>query len=348
MDSPSRAPSGLTFPFPQAPAGGTWVEVAPGLHWVRMPLPFALDHINLWVLRDRHGWTLIDTGLNSETTRSHWEQIFVHGLAGRPVQRLIVTHYHPDHFGLAGWLTQRFGVELWITEAEYLTALAYHTPLPNFTNVSAAELFVRHGLDQGTFESVRNRKHSYPKAVSDPPAQFHRMIDGDQLDIDGRQWRVMVGTGHAPEHAALYCEEIGVLISGDMVLPKISTNVSVWPSEPEGNPLALFLRSVARYAQLPAETLVLPSHGLPFHGLRARASALERHHETRLAELLAACDHPASAWEVVPVLFRRQLDTHQIFFAMGEAIAHLNHLMYERRVTREEGPDRVLRFMRST
>lgn len=348
VPAPIARDAGLTFPFVQAAAPGTWREVAPGIYWLRMPLPFALDHINLWVLRDGPGWTLIDTGLNSEPTRAHWEQVFTEGLAGRPVERVIVTHYHPDHFGLAGWLTHRFGVELWITEAEYLTALAYHAPLLNFTNLAAAELFVRHGLDVATLESVRNRKHSYPKAVGDPPQSFHRILDGDTLTIDGRGWRVIVGTGHAPEHAALYCEELEVLISGDMVLPKISTNVSVWPSEPEGDPLALFLRSVDRYARLPEDTLVLPSHGLPFRGLRLRASALQRHHAARLDELLGACERPASAWDVVPVLFRRQLDTHQIFFAMGEAIAHLNHLLYQGRVTREEGADRVLRFMRST
>jgi len=339
---------GLSYPVTQPPVPGGWLELAPGVFWVRMPLPFALDHINLWVLRDRDGWTLVDTGLNSEATRTHWEQVFAEGLAGRPVRRVLVTHYHPDHFGLAGWLVRRFGVELWMTESEYLTALAYHTPLSAFTNLAAVELFARHGLDASGQESVRNRKHTYPRAISDPPASFHRILDGDRLDIDSRHWRVIVGTGHAPEHAALYCEELGLLISGDMVLPKISTNVSVWPSEPEGDPLSLFLRSVERYARLPDDTLVLPSHGLPFHGLRVRAAALRQHHAARLDELEAACERPASAWDVIPVLFRRQIDEHQILFAMGEAIAHLNHLLYQRRVVREEGPDHVLRFMRPT
>jgi glyoxylase-like metal-dependent hydrolase (beta-lactamase superfamily II) len=173
------------------------------------------------------------------------------------------------------------------------------------------------------------------------------MLDGDRLEIDGRSWLVMMGYGHAPEHAALYCEELGLLISGDMVLPKISTNVSVWASEPEGDPLDLFLRSVSRYAMLPEQTFVLPSHGLPFYGLRQRASALHEHHRLRLDEVLIACQQPVSAADVVPVLFRRQLDNHQIVFAMGEAIAHLNHLLYQRRVVREADADGVLRFRKT-
>jgi glyoxylase-like metal-dependent hydrolase (beta-lactamase superfamily II) len=338
----------LTFPFAQAPAGGTWQEVAPGVFWLRMPLPFALDHINLWVLRDGAGWTLVDTGLNSEATRRLWDEIVAEGLAGLPVRRVVVTHYHPDHFGLAGWLTQRFGVELWMTESEFVTAQVVFAQLPGHTNEASLALFARHGLDEERQEAVRNRKHSYHKAISEPPTTFRRMLDGDVLQIDGRQWRVIMGYGHAPEHAALYCEELGVLISGDMVLPKISTNVSVWASEPEGDPLELFLRSVQHYAELPAGTFVLPSHGLPFQGLRPRAAALREHHRLRLDELLAACDHPVSAADIVPVLFRRQLDNHQMVFAMGEAIAHLNHLLYQRRIVREAGPDGILRFMRAS
>jgi glyoxylase-like metal-dependent hydrolase (beta-lactamase superfamily II) len=337
----------LTFPLPQAPAGGTWQEVARGVYWLRMPLPFALDHINLWVLRDGAGWTLVDTGLNTEATRGLWDQIVTNNLGSQPVRRVVVTHYHPDHFGLAGWLTQRFGVELWMTESEYVTAQVAFAQLPGHTNAASAALFARHGLDESRQEAVRTRKHSYRHAISEPPASFRRMLDGDRLEIDGRGWLVMMGYGHAPEHAALYCEELGVLISGDMVLPKISTNVSVWASEPEGDPLDLFLRSVSRYAMLPEQTFVLPSHGLPFYGLRQRASALHEHHRLRLDEVLIACQQPMSAADVVPVLFRRQLDNHQIVFAMGEAIAHLNHLLYQRRVVREADADGVLRFRKT-
>ena len=336
----------LEFPFDHPPARGTWYPVAPGVFWLRMPLPFALDHINLWVLHDGPGWTIVDSGLNSEVTRGLWDHLVETSFAGLPVQRVIVTHFHPDHFGLAGWLTRRFAVPLWMTEAEYLAAQLHFAQLEPVTRGAAVELFARHGLDAERQEALRQHKHSYARAVSDPPNSFNRMLDGDAVMIDRRRWQVIVGYGHAPEHAALYCAEIDTLISGDMVLPKISTNVSVWPTEPDGDPLTLFLRSVQRHAELPERTLVLPSHGLPFYGLRARAAALHEHHRLRLDEVLAECAKPVSAAEVIPILFRRQLDTHQVSFAMGEAIAHLNHLMYRHKVARTQDSSGVLRFQR--
>lgn len=334
----------LQFPFPDVPAPGTTFELAPGVLWVRMPLPFALDHINLWILRDGDGWTLIDCGLNSQRTREAWEAVFPTLLGSGGVNRVLVTHFHPDHIGLAGWLTARFGVELWMTEAEFLITHASYAQLPGHTKDDGLKLFLRHGLDGARAEAMRAHPHAYHRAIGEPPSCFRRILNGDVIDIGGRCWQVITGYGHAPEHAALYCEELALLISGDMVLPKISTNVSVWAEQPEGDPLNLFLRSIERYAQLPAATLVLPSHGLPFRGLQARAAALGAHHAARLEEVLAACRQPTSAAQILPVLFRRELDDHQMSFAMGEAIAHLNHLMYQRKLTRDQGPGGVLRF----
>jgi glyoxylase-like metal-dependent hydrolase (beta-lactamase superfamily II) len=336
----------LTFPFAQPPAPGNWQEIAPGIFWVRMPLPFALDHINLWILRDHSGWTLIDTGIGSETTRGLWDQIIPGLLQNGEVARVLVTHFHPDHFGLAGWLTQRFGVSLWMTQGEYLTAHNAYAQLPGHERAASLALFASHGLDVERQDALRQQKHAYPRAIAQPPTRYVRMLEGDKVEIDGRHWQVIVGYGHAPEHAALYCSELGMLISGDMVLPKISTNVSVWPSEPDGDPLKLFLSSVDRYAQLPPETLVLPSHGLPFYGLQARAAALHEHHRMRLNEVLEACTRPMSAADIIPVLFRRTLDTHQLSFAMGEAVAHLNHLLHQGKARRELDADNVLRFQR--
>jgi glyoxylase-like metal-dependent hydrolase (beta-lactamase superfamily II) len=335
--------SPLQFPFAGPPEAGTTLEIEPGIFWLRMPLPFALDHINLWVLRDGDGWTLIDCGLNSARTRELWEAIFPSLLARGGVNRVLVTHFHPDHAGLAGWLTQRFGVELWMTEAEFLITHVNYAQLPGHTKDDTLALFQRHGLDPARAEVMRAHPHVYRRAISEPPSAFRRIMDGDRIDVGGRPWTVVTGYGHAPEHAALYCRELGVLISGDMVLPKISTNVSVWAEQPEADPLDLFLQSVDRYAQLPHDTLVLPSHGLPFRGLQARAAALHEHHAARLQEVLAACAQPVSAAQIVPVLFRRALDDHQMSFAMGEAIAHLNHLMHRGRVARRE-QDGILRF----
>ena len=337
------APNPLQFPYAAPPDAGTTLELAPGVFWLRMPLPFALDHINLWVLRDGDGWTLIDCGLNSARTRELWEAIFESLLAAGSVNRVLVTHFHPDHMGLAGWLTRRFGVELWMTEAEFLITHVTYSQLPGHTKDDTIAMFQRHGLDPAQAEAMRGHPHSYARAVSEPPTAFRRIMDGDRIQIGERTWSVVTGYGHAPEHAALYCRELDVLISGDMVLPKISTNVSVWAEQPEADPLAQFLRSVDRYAQLPSDTLVLPSHGLPFRGLQARAAALHEHHRARLDEVLAACAQPATAAQIVPVLFRRKLDDHQMTFAMGEAIAHLNHLMYQGRLLRSER-DGMLRF----
>lgn len=343
----SASTSPLTYPFPEPPAAGTVREVAPGVFWLRMPLPFALDHINLWLLRDGDGWTAVDTGIGLDDTRAHWEQIFREVVGEAGLTRVLVTHFHPDHMGNAGWLTQRFGAPLWMTESEYLTAHAQYQAQAGFGSDATAVLFAEHGLDETRVAGVRGRGNSYRKIVSEPPTRFARMMDGDEISIGGRTWRVIVGWGHAPEHAALHCEELGVLISGDMLLPKISTNVSVWPMEPGGDPLKLFLRSIDSFAQLPADTLVLPSHGLPFRGAHARVRMLHEHHRDRLAEVVEACAVPTSATDLLPVLFRRSLDLHQTFFAMGEAVAHLHYLWYQGRLTRARDDGGVYRFSAS-
>jgi glyoxylase-like metal-dependent hydrolase (beta-lactamase superfamily II) len=345
MNNPAPPAAALDFPFAQPPAPGTAIEAAPGVFWLRMPLPFALNHINLWALRDGAGWTLIDCGLNTETTRALWEQHFGGLLAGAHIERVLVTHFHPDHVGLAGWLTQRLDAPLWMSESEYLMAHVSYAELPGHRRDDQLALYRLHGLEAQREDSMRALAHSYRRGITEPPGAFRRLLEDDDLTIGGRAWRVMMGYGHAPEHAALYCEALGVLISGDMVLPTISTNVSVWPEQPDADPLALFLASLDRYARLPADTLVLPSHGLPFRGVRVRAAALHAHHDARLSEVLQACERPVTAAQIVPVLFRRVLDDHQMSFAMGEAIAHLNYL-HQRGQLQREAADGMLRYVR--
>lgn len=329
-----QPPPVLEFPHSTPVPAGEVRQVAEGVFWLRMPLPFALDHINLWLLRDGDSWTAIDCGVAIEQTQGHWDQILAQVVGAGGLGRVLVTHFHPDHFGNAGWLTRRFGAPLWMTEADYLTAHAQYQVQAGHGSDAAARLFAEHGLDAERVAAVAGRGNSYRKLVSEPPAQFVRIMDGDEVAIGGRRWRVIVGYGHAPEHAALYCDDLGVLISGDMLLPKISTNVSVWPTEPEGDPLKLFLRSIDLFAELPADTLVLPSHGLPFRGAHLRVKALHDHHRDRLAEVVAACRSAATAADMLPLLFRRTLDTHQTFFAMGEAIAHLHYLWFQGRLER--------------
>jgi glyoxylase-like metal-dependent hydrolase (beta-lactamase superfamily II) len=346
IQEPVTPESILEYPKPAPPAGGETLEIAPGVHWLRMPLPFALDHINLWLLEDGPGWTLVDCGIGDDTTRSLWDRIFGGSIAGRPVSRLIVTHHHPDHAGLAAWLMERTGAEFWMAQAEYLAAHAMRDGSAGYGFDNVIAMFTRNGVAGERLALLQQRRSNYRNRVPGFPSSYRRLMEGQTHRIGGRHWRVIMGYGHAPEHAALYCEESGVLISGDMVLPKISTNVSVWANEPEGNPLALFLGSIERYAELPAKTLILPSHGLPFRGLRDRVAQLQEHHRLRLGELQEDCQTPKAAADVLGTLFRRNLDAHQLFFAMGEAMAHLHFLYHEGRLARSVAADGVIRYTR--
>lgn len=337
----------LQYPYPAPPSGGETREVAPGVHWLRMPLPFALDHINLWLLEDEGAWSIVDCGIGDDTTRALWDRIFSGTLAGRPVKRVFVTHHHPDHAGLALWLTERTDAEFWIPQAEYLAAHAHREEAAGFGFDNVVAMFTRNGIAGENLALLERRRSTYRIRVPGFPASYRRLMEGQVHRIGGRAWRVLSGYGHAPEHALLYCEELDVLISGDMVLPKISTNVSVWANEPEGNPLALFLDSILRYTSLPATSLTLPSHGLPFRGLRERIAQLQEHHRLRLAELHEVCDTPKSAADVLGTLFRRKLDTHQLFFAMGEAMAHLHYLHCEGRLEKVTGGDKIVRYLRN-
>jgi glyoxylase-like metal-dependent hydrolase (beta-lactamase superfamily II) len=353
----------LNYVFGDAlPAPGTVREVAPGVHWLRMPLPFALDHINLWLLRDEQdgtaGWTIVDCGVDNADTRALWEQIFATQLQGLPVLRVVVTHMHPDHIGLAHWLCERWSsagrdCRLWISATDWNAARMASIATTGFGGEASARFYARHGLsDPEALARVRARSNYYASMVPQVPGRFRRLMDGMLVRTGGPHaaaWRCIAGYGHAPEHIALHDAAGGVLISGDMVLPRISTNVSVIDIEPEANPLPLYLESIARLASLPADTLVLPSHGKPFRGLHERIAQLQQHHEERYAEVLFACaEAPHSAAELLDLMFKRKLDLHQTTFAMGEAVAHLHALAEQGRLRPAPGADGVLRYVTVT
>ncbi len=347
----------LQYPFGETlPAIGTTLEVAPGVRWLRMPLPFALDHINLWMLRDeidgRPGWTLVDCGITSDPTRAAWEQVFANELGGLPVLRVIVTHMHPDHVGLAHWLTERWSTprhecRLWMSATDYNASRLASQSTTGVGGASAAQFMAQHGLaDAESLEKIRGRSNYYASMVPQLPARFRRLMHGGTITAGGADWACHAGYGHAPEHISLHNVAAGVLISGDMVLPRISTNVSVVDLEPESNPLQLYLDSIERLRALPADTLVLPSHGRPFRGLHTRIDQLQAHHDERFAEVLAACAQaPQTAADLLPVLFKRKLDVHQTTFAMGESIAHLNALWLAGRLRRQVDGEGVHRFV---
>ncbi|MGB7481615.1 MAG: MBL fold metallo-hydrolase [Burkholderiaceae bacterium] len=338
------------------PAAGTVYQVAPGVRWLRMGLPFALDHINLWLLEDEfeqeggvvRGWTAIDCGIANDATRALWEQLFADALDGLPIVRVLVTHCHPDHVGLADWLCQRWQAPLWMTLGEYASARMMSASLPGANGASMLPHFQRNGLvDPVAVEQMRGRKGHYGALVPTVPHAFTRIQDGQAVAIGGRDWRIITGFGHSPEHAALYCAELNLLISGDMVLPRISTNVSVFPLEPHANPVQQYLDSLKKFSGLPDDVLVLPSHGKPFRGLHTRIRQLFDHHAERLAEVLEACAVPRSAVDIVPIMFRRELDAHQLGFALGEALAHLHQLWLDGQLRRTLDADGVLRFTRA-
>lgn len=341
--------SQLSYAFGDTlPAPGALQEVVPGVYWLRMGLPFALDHINLWLLRDKAGWTIVDCGIANDATRGAWETIFSTGLDGLPVVRVIATHCHPDHVGLSDWLCSRWQAPLWMTTGDYGFARMMSASLPGVDGTAMLPHFQRHGLtDPAVLEQLKGRKSYYPTLVPAVPASYHRMQDGQVFAIGSHDWRVITGFGHSPEHASLYCANLRLLISGDMVLPRISTNVSVFAVEPEANPVQLYLDSLMKYHELPDDTLVLPSHGKPFRGLHTRIGQLVEHHRERLAEVLVACATPRSAADIVPIMFRRALDAHQLTFAMGEALAHLHLLWLDGTLVRDCGEDGILRFRRT-
>ena len=313
----------ISYPCNELPGAGATLDIAPGIRWVRMPLPFSLDHVNLWLIEDGDGWTAVDTGISLDMLKDNWRKL----LTQHRLTRQIVTHCHPDHLGLAAWLEQESGAPLWITQGEFAFGHLLRAGTDAFGISAMLQLYRRHGLDDSRLAALEARGNGFLRGVPEMPQTYRRIMDGDQIVIGGKNWRVIVGYGHAPEHASLYCDELHVLISGDMLLPRISTNVSVLAPNPDGNPLALFLASIEKLQSLPKDTLVLPSHGKPFRGLHARVTQLQAHHRERCNALRDACVSAKSAGDLLLVLFGREItDAHQIMFAMGETIAHLNYL----------------------
>lgn len=322
---------------------GPRVEMSPGIFGMRLPLPFALDHVNVWLLQDQDGWTLIDTGIADDSTKTFWNELLKDGLEGRPVRRLIATHFHPDHMGLAGWLCEKTGAGFWSTRTEWLTAKAMSFDQSSAFVEAGRRFDHRAGLDSELISARAKRGNLYRTRAMAPPSGYIRVKEGDDIMIDGEPWRVLIGRGHAPEMIGLYSQERRVLIAADQVLQKISPNISVWPAEPEADPLADYIESLAAFRGLPETTLVLPSHGQPFFGLQARIDQLIDHHRDRLDRAMKAAGDGQTAAQIMPALFDRELDAHQLGFALGEAIAHLNHLVFKgelARITDADGVDR--------
>ncbi|HYB32030.1 MAG TPA: MBL fold metallo-hydrolase [Steroidobacteraceae bacterium] len=336
-NDPADAPAALTYPLGSAPPPGQALAVAQGVMWLRMPLPVAgLNHINVWALEDGAGWTLIDTGMQTADTTTHWQSAFADALQRRPVMRVICTHMHPDHIGMAGWLTRHYDCRLWTTRLEYVTCRMLVADTGREAPLDGLRFYRAAGWDEDALEHYRARFGGFGKAVYTLPDSYRRVVDAEQLAIGGRTWHAVVGRGHSPEHLCLHCPELAVLISGDQVLPRITSNVSVFPTEPDANPLAEWLESLAAIQErVPDDVLVLPSHNEPFRGLHARLTALITGHERRLARLQELLAAPKRAVDLFGVLFRRGVSLDMLGMATGESIAHLNCLIGRNLAARE-------------
>ncbi len=339
----------LSYPITGRPEVAELLEVGPGIYWIRMPIPIpGLEFINLWAIREDDGWTVVDTGTKSSKIQGWWRTIFAEAFGSQPVKRVICTHFHPDHVGQAGFICDLFNAPLWMTLTDWtfgrMLSLEAASDVPDYVMA----FYRRIGFGEEALASFRERGfNNFAKSVEPVPTQFHRIAGGDSIDIGGHDWKVIIGRGHSHEHASLWCPDLGLLIAGDMILPRISPHIGVYPGEPEANPLKLFLDSFDSFRPLPADTLVLPSHGDPFVGLHTRLDQVESHHETRLTALKAFCAEPRTALDVLPVLFKRPLDMKHTFMAIGEGLAHLHYLAAEGSIERSLGSDGIYRYRRT-
>jgi glyoxylase-like metal-dependent hydrolase (beta-lactamase superfamily II) len=323
------------------PETASVIEILPGVNWLRMPLPMSLDHINIWLLDNGDGWAQVDTGMGTPETEQAWLQLIDESLQGKPINRLLVTHMHPDHMGMAGWLVDRFGVPLEMTRDEYLLCRILVADTFQPAPPEAIRFYRGLGFDDAQVANYIAKFGGFGRVVRRLPSCFKRLVEGQRLSIGGREWEVVIGRGHSPEHACLYCAELNVVISGDQILPNISSNISVWPTEPEANALADWLVSCEDLQhRLPEDVLVLPSHGRPFKGAHRRLQSLIRGHEQGLERIMTALDEPRRVIDLLEALFRRNTMVGEHFFmACGECMAHLNYLLGQGQIERYTDDD---------
>ena len=325
---PSAAPNGgLSYPYPKNPKPGEVREIADGIFWLRMPLPFGLDHINLWALEEEESWSVVDTGTNTPEIRAIWDSFWKNRGKGKPVRRVVVTHLHPDHVGLAGWMCRKWDADLWMSRTDYLMCRTLVGDTGRTAPQEALRFYQAAGFVDKHILAYMKAFGGFGRFVSEMPNAYNRLQDGDRIPLGRRDWEVVVGRGHAPEHICLYAAEEDLFITGDQVLPRITSNISVFPTEPNANPLSEWLASCRHLKErVPDSVLALPAHNEPFRGLHRRLDDLLENHETALARLQEMCREPKRAIDVFPALFRRKVDGSLTIMAVGESIAHLNYL----------------------
>ncbi|WP_333828624.1 MBL fold metallo-hydrolase [Pararhodobacter sp.] len=344
MSNPEpRAPASgqIRFPFEAPPAPGTATEVAPGVLWMRLPLPMALDHVNVYALDDGAGWTVVDTGFDTGKTRELWQALLKGPLAGRPVTRVLATHHHPDHIGLAGWFQSEHGAELWTSRTAWLFARMLALDVQERATPESLAFWRDAGMDAALLEErAAERPFNFADVVAPMPLGFHRLREGGHVRIGGRQWVVRTGNGHAPEHLTLWSLDDNLVIGGDQLLPGISANLGVYATEPQADPVGEWLESCAALGAFARDDhLVLPGHKLPFTGLPVRLRQMTENHQGALARLEAHLSEPRRATECFPPLFKREIGPDVYGLALVETVGHLNHLLASERVSRWRGAD---------
>jgi glyoxylase-like metal-dependent hydrolase (beta-lactamase superfamily II) len=336
----------LTFPHAAPPAPGEVTRIAQGVLWFRLKLPFQLNHVNIYLMEDDDGWLVLDTGLATDDCRLGWDSILSGPLQGERLSRMLVTHFHPDHVGLAGWLAQSFGLPLAMPRTEYLYHLMAAHGRGDMYDAAHREFYHSNGLSPEMTDMILGRGLSYLRLTTGVPSSYERIKHGDTQRVGGRDFEILTGGGHALEQAMLHQSADRLFFAADQVIARISPNVSVHPVEPEEDPLGIYLHDLrALRAMVPHDVLVLPGHGLPFHGLHARIDELTDHHAVRCERVADACRaQPLTAAELIPALFVRLLDPHQTGFAFGEVLAHVNYMLGRGELVRETGNDGVHRY----
>ena len=331
----------LRYPWPDPPAHGESFEVAEGVLWIRLPLPMALDHVNIYALDEGDSWTVVDTGIHSKRSVALWEGILSGPLQGKPVSRVILTHHHPDHVGMAGWLMARFGAELTASRASWLMARMLILDVEDRPTEQALAHWRAAGMAPEIYEARRtSRPFNFADTCHPLPVGYTRVKQGDVIRAGGRSWDIHIGNGHAPEHLTFWSQDDNLVLSGDQILPSISPNIGVYATEPEADPVAEWLESCARLAGLARDDhLVLGGHKLPFTGLPVRMRQLIENHHGALDRLRAHLDRPKTAAECFAPLFKRKVDEGTYGLALVEAVAHLNHLYQAGLITRTRRED---------
>ncbi len=344
---PRRKPL-LEYPFGQTvPGHAEIIEIVPGLNWVRMPLPFALQHINVWLIDDGDSWTIVDTGIPLPETKDAWRRLLNGRVtAQKPLRRVIVTHMHPDHIGSAGWLCHKYGADLEMSRLEYITCRMLVGDTGRPAPLAGIGFYQRAGWSETAIETYKSRFGGFGRGVSPMPDSFRRLSEGDTVRLAGEDWTIIIGSGHSPEHVCLFCPALNIFISGDQLLPRISSNVSVHPTEAGANPLQDWMQSCETLlARLPEDVLVLPAHNEPFRGAHQRLTHLIEGHKTALHRLSQKLSNePLRAIDTFVTLFGRKISDEELGMATGEAIAHLNYLISNSSVEATLAPDGVTRY----